>query len=1054
MTRREQTLCVYATRTTDCELTLSHIHLLHLSDLHYSGTAEDDRRIEKLLVDVNETLAKTPAYICFSGDLTFSGSLDQFQRLSEKLLLKLNGYSGLLMCPGNHDVDRTKTSEALVDRAKRKSEDKISFPDLISPFPDECPLDNYFLTQEALSDFSTNCYYTSAFNGVDFSILSLNTTWSSFSRERGHSDRGNLSINQRSLDLQLAALPSDRLSIMMMHHPLSWLDQESKRYLNDAILKKIDFVLSGHEHDPTSSSVQASQGSCIFIEATAAMANWSFGLNGYSLVSIDRDSRAVRIQHRTYSPPRDTFLDGNDIADGGVYYPRSSDRDYWVQEKSTNINSLLESISEKIDSTAIQATMSTAYSARIDTGSNPVIANFSRVAFKEGAREAGPKTAIMSCLDRIETTAFFVGPKDSGLTTSSQIAFQHIAKNIHKYRAIPIYMNIEDLSSINKATLLREVQRGFVSRLTRTEAKCVAESGSAFFLFDSVSIHDVSTISAIRQTLSDHFSHCRAAIFCTLDRRTSFQDGAGRVQLDPNEDTIFEICQLSAGEIKDLIDRKSPKEEETTKENLLNNAIISFKAMDEPIYATTASILIDTLKQLPNYKPINRVRLLDRYIECLLGRYTLDDIAVGEFNSSDKSNLLSFIAGQMVVREKTELSLIEMNEVIGGYTEEMLLEVPDDILDECFEKGILLSIGDRITFRANAMFSYFVAKEMVRNHDLFEKITSGDCFFSHNNEIVYFGELEGVDNSSLLDATEQYVRELGEVIVRQYSENGIDFALEWQKMVSPTEDDAPLLESKIDEIAKQVPSEADKDISRSSDLHSSPRSRGVHARSTIKEIEARWLISIRVYLQLLRNSSNVAGPDKVRHLRCALSALELFAQSLAVKREKISTNLAYSEGGILYINPLAGHDVEKSKRDFRINSNASVATMASDLMGTQQLGLALSRVSDSKNEFHNYIIRSLLMDIPSRDNCNFVVMSIANSEVPTLQIASLSALKEKYVSYRTSDSERKHQKLIIDGLNKERNIRRQLNVDQIDKRLALEKLRNPRAFKDSERSDS
>lgn len=1025
---------------------MPHIHLLHLSDLHYSASAEDDRRLETLLQDVNQTLSRFSAHICFSGDLTYKGTEQEFKFLSENFIFNLKGNDRLFMCPGNHDVVRADTNHDAVSSAIKISNEIQDFIGISSPFEDKCPMFSYMLNQEALSDFNINNFYTSMGSTETCQVVSLNTAWTSFKRPDGYTDKGNLHINQRALDQAVKCLHRDKVKVLMMHHPMSWLNSSSQKYLHQVVSRHFDFVLSGHEHDPISTSVESPLGGCVFIEATAAKADWCQGLNGYSLISIDQSSRAVQITHRSYSPSRSKFIDGDGIADGGKYYPRDSDRVYWLRELANDAPFILTKAESEVSEKSLRSSLESAYSSKFQSSLDPVLTNFSQVMFKDGEQEISPKMAVTDCIDKVSTSAFFVGPKDSGLTVASQISYRHIANNISAFNAIPIYINIEDISSINKASLQREIQRGFVSRLSQTETNTLIETGSVFFLFDGICIHDIIDLASIRNTIATHFSKCKAAIFCSLDRRSVLKGEDGVVDLDPTSDTVFEISQLDANEIKDMIEKKAADETPLIKENLLNNAVFSFKAMDEPVYATTVSLLVETLKQLPNFKPINRVRLLDRYIECLLGRYTLEDVQVGQFNSSEKSNLLAFVAGKMVLLGKVYLTKIQMDEIISEYTEEMLLEVPKGILKEFFDKGILFSSGDSITFRANSMFSYFVAKEMVRNHKLFEIITNEDCFFSYHREIVFYGELEGVDAGSLLNAAEIHVSDLEMIIVNQYAENGIDFKEEWTKLVSPSGDDQPLLTSTIEEISSQVPTEEEFSRTRSSDLNSEPRLRGVRSRSTIKEIEAKWLIAIRVYLQLLKHSSSIPGPDKIRHLRSALGALERFAQSIAVKREQISTSPVFSHSGILYINPMAAYDIEKSKKEFKINANASVSHMASDLMGTAQLGLALSRVSDTTNEFQAYIIRNLLMDIPSDDNKDFVVRSVINAQIPTLQIASLRALKAKYVNYKTSEAERSHQKSIINGLNKDKATHEQLNITQIERRLSLEKMKNPGAF--------
>ena len=1026
---------------------MPHLTIIHISDLHYSASPEDDRRLSTLKDEINEQLKKGPAQICFSGDLTYSGQENEFNALADKFFLELHGYDKLFFCPGNHDIIRDRTDDIKIASAEKTAESISTNEKINTVFADECPLEHYINYQDALSDFTLSNFFCSIGVGQDFQIASINTSWASCKRPKGYTDKGNLKVDERSLDEAIKNLSDEKIKILMMHHPISWLTYKSQSYLTDMISKHFDLVLYGHEHDPTASSSSTPKGGSVFCEATAAKANWSNGLNGYSVISVDTHTKHIRIRYRSYSNKLDRFIDGDGSAGSSPYYPRPEDKEFWLHTMSNSASHLLDRANNSKDGDSLEAFLETAFSTKSKYERTPLIPKFERVKFKNGEQEASEREILTDCLQKISKTTFFVGPKDSGLTTSCHITYKYLSQNVNDFGAIPIYIDAEEVSSINKATLSREVQRGFIERFNTVEAKTLIDSGSVIFLFDSLCIHDTKLLEGIKNTLESFFPNCRSIVFCSLDKRSALHQGDGLVDLDPSSDTIYGICELDPDEIKKLINIKAATETENVRENLLNNTVISFKAMDEPVYATTVSILVDTLRQLPDFRPINRVRLLDRYIECLLGRYTIEDVRTGQFNSSEKSKLLSYLAGEMVRRRKSTQSKGEVESIIKSYTTEMMLEVPDDILSEFCEKGILFASGDQFTFRANSIFSYFVAKEMERNRDLFEEICDGDNFFSHHTELVFYGELEGVDSSKLLTAARTNVQEIGDLILRQYAENGIDFKDEWERMVFETSpDEAPLLEETIEKISEQVPNDSDKDLSRLRDLSAEPRSRGVKTRNTVRELEAKWLISIRVYLQLLKYSSSIPGKQKVEHLRAAFLALERFAQSLAVKREKISKSPMYSHSGILYINPLAAIDVERSAKDFKYSANLSVAQMASELMGNSQLNLALAHVIKigPENEFQDFLIRNLLMDIPSRENASFVIQSIVSSGILTLQIASLRELKSKYVDYKATEAEQKHHKSIILGLNKEKSVRGKLNLQGLDKKLALSRMKRDR----------
>lgn len=88
-----------------------------------------------------------------------------------------------------------------------------------------------------------------------------------------------------------------------------------------------------------------------------------------------------------------------------------------------------------------------------------------------------------------------------------------------------------------------------------------------------------------------------------------------------------------------------------SREGMVSHVVESFRQMDEPIFASSVAVVIDTLVQDPEFKPLNKARLIERYVECLLGRFDLEDVREGIFNSSDKISLLSvFCQGPSVER--------------------------------------------------------------------------------------------------------------------------------------------------------------------------------------------------------------------------------------------------------------------------------------------------------------------------------------------------------------------------------------------------------------------
>jgi 3',5'-cyclic AMP phosphodiesterase CpdA len=94
-----------------------YYRILHLSDLHWSENTKADQEI--LVTELLKDLAlitqdRQPDRIVFSGDLVYSGSdILGFEAAKVALLDRIRDALGIsensiLICPGNHDVDRKK----------------------------------------------------------------------------------------------------------------------------------------------------------------------------------------------------------------------------------------------------------------------------------------------------------------------------------------------------------------------------------------------------------------------------------------------------------------------------------------------------------------------------------------------------------------------------------------------------------------------------------------------------------------------------------------------------------------------------------------------------------------------------------------------------------------------------------------------------------------------------------------------------------------------------------------------------------------------------------
>ena len=571
------------------------------------------------------------------------------------------------------------------------------------------------------------------------------------------------------------------------------------------------------------------------------------------------------------------------------------------------------------------------------------------------------------------------------------------------------------------------------------------EEGGVYFIFDQIGLPETEKLNRVIETMDRYLPNCRSIFFCAVDGGLLKNDVMNDVAINPLSDTVFEMEQLDVDEISELIrnhDIGSSTNEQTL---VLANVVSSFKQMNEPVFASAVCLLLQTLRQIPEFKPINRARLIDRYVECLLGRLEWEDVTEGTFNSSEKVNFLAYLAGRFALNAVSSISTRDWEDICKSYSSEKLLELPDDLLEEFTQKGILILQSDEITFRADYLFTYFVAKEMNVNAAVYNYITADDAFFTNFRELVFYGELEGVDNATLLDDTHQRLDQLEAEIIETYAEKGVSFDAEWEKMLSEDPDgDDTKLNAAVNAAMAEVPTARTVNHALGSDLNNVQRGRGIVKRSSVRELEARWFVAIETYFQLVKHSSSLSGTDKLRHLRRATTSAELFLKGLSAKRGFISRREAYYYSGILYLNPMAKTDPEAARREFKFMAPASMARILSEAMNNALLAPAFRRLLEEDSEVVRFLGRHLLLEIPGTANRKAFVDSLEASNELVLQTCSLNRLKHKYLGYSISPKSKSFYTGIIKDIARKTSLRDRIHQEQWKKSRMLVDMRDKR----------
>ncbi|MGX9354008.1 metallophosphoesterase [Roseobacteraceae bacterium S113] len=994
------------------------ISIVHLSDLHFKNDVENRFRIKKLREDLAALPIGANVITAFTGDLVQSGDQEQYDVLFDLLLGPLiEANHQIAIVPGNHDVERHLTdsegaSAFLNDRASSYLFSGSSFKQTPDDENPNGSLNNYRTLEELFEPYVERSFYGYVKRVGDVSIVGMNSTWLSHERDKEDSDRGKLRVEPHVLSKYVEGLPETGFKILLLHHPLDWLEETTRDAITSIATENFNLVLFGHVHTADLTSLVRNENGATFIQSPPLRADWSKGTNGYAIVRCNTASGASEITYRSYSKSRRVFVLGEDFGSGGISYPKESDRKFFQRSPSLSSSAQKFLAGQPHDLVDWHRRNVRAKSNYIESFITPQI---QKVAYGDEEQWLEAPVSLSQICGPSLRDHFIIAPADSGLSTCAFLTLKGISESVRDTGIIPAFFDAGD-SSVNRASILRSMVQTGLCQYTTAEMEHLAEQGSVRLIVDGLNLSNAEHFNNFRETIRKFFPKMPIIAFVRTEKVGQAVSSLDYPALSLVDDDVYELGELGVQQIREVIAMHRKQLNDDTINKLANNTIESLSQINEPIFPSTVAVLVETLVQDHDFRPINKARLLDRYVECLLGRFELEDVREGTFSSHDKIEFLSYVARKILEHDTGGLSDTEWKDARSSYEAGYLIELPRGLLNEFEEKGLLVSEGGQITFRADYLFSYFIARQMKSDAAFADKISTGNGLFKHHSEVVFYGELEGTDTGSVLNQVYKQVDQLEETLLEQYSKAGIDLSTEWQNSVN---DDPKEVAEVFKELVEVDYSDPDPDVADRQDnqrLTNVLRRRGIARRHEVSESEARLLVAMKLYGQLIRNALHIPAKDKLRHLEKLYDAAEVWVGFMSAAREHIGSSPVTVAGGVRFINNGALFDREKSISDFKYNAPNSVSRILADAVKNPQLSVALRSVLPQLSDMGALFAREALLTLPSRDNREAYLQSIKAADDRTLVTASMRALRREYLGSGRNSEMRTHSEGIVGGI--------------------------------------
>ncbi len=334
----------YEYTTADCRsycpwgIVMGTISWLHLSDWHHKYPISRDRQKKRtqLLRDIKKTTTTILGaidFILFSGDITNSGAKEEFDEVRTELIdpirMQLGTAIPIYCVPGNHDIQRgdigriaaplrNQIASLTSPEAWLTFNETVCDPALASEI--NKPLSNYFDFLDGLgcplSRSKLHSVQKIEKHGIKIGLICINTAWNSARFNLQHVepipggkawlwDYGLLRITEAQLQNAIDELGAVDLGILMMHHPLHWIDEFERAKLEHMLFDCCHIVIHGHEHRPNTSRISSAFGDLVFIPAGATYAAASPDdpnyTSAYNFTTVDTEVFLGTVHHRIWA---------------------------------------------------------------------------------------------------------------------------------------------------------------------------------------------------------------------------------------------------------------------------------------------------------------------------------------------------------------------------------------------------------------------------------------------------------------------------------------------------------------------------------------------------------------------------------------------------------------------------------------------------------------------------------------------------------------------------------------------------------------------------------
>jgi predicted MPP superfamily phosphohydrolase len=715
------------------------MNFVHLSDLHYRLNWHEDQGVvlNAFFKDLEKQIEKFDVkntYLIFSGDVVQAGGKSElYEAFIAEFDTKLNEIGitkdQRICVPGNHDVSVDYIHECSLEHRAIVSQTvkDYEFNTYISKQPKLITdkFNNYKVFEYKFAKFGIG-HDTISGSGWNISdeiaVYCLNTALYSSGGYDKIDDKSKLCIDTRAL-YKWVQENSTRVKVLVMHHPIEWLNEWSQVDLKNIIKDNFSLCLSGHVHEQSTFHFINKEKGIVNCSAPPLLTNKKGDL-GYSIISVS-STGVEEIYYRQWTN-KNSFVTGvnfSDSDDGKIIIQVPQD----VKKKIIKDEGYTTDFIEKILAGRLNEALRS-FSSQPIFWVEPIISKTNKVnVFSEN------KTDYVKTDDLLldPQSVIIQSPPQFGLTCLSHYL---IKEAWVKNKAQWVYLDYKSTEWHSIAKAVEKELDFFGSSIS--DLKCI--------VLDSWVSIDKNSIKYINK-LSSLYPDIAVIVMQTIDDNQFMADESEENPEILNRSYIqLHLLALPRERIRRVVSDYNNVRHIGEEDAVVTKVVSDLDVLNIHRTPLNCLTLLKVSEKSFDESPVNRAEMIRNILFILFNMESIPSYK-GRPDLKDCEYVLGKFCEGLIRSNNFVFTRDNFVKTLNRFCEERVISLEVDVVfDVLYSNYIIIKKGNNYCFRFTYWIYYFAAHRMQQNQE-FANFIFKDKRYANFPEIIEF--YTGIDRS-------------------------------------------------------------------------------------------------------------------------------------------------------------------------------------------------------------------------------------------------------------------------------------------------------------------